>query len=130
MIIDKLSDKFFLDFAKRVTKKEVDLYCHNIKRDERSIKLDILLGGESEDERKFVFKDTSCDYFDGSQRAHGSIKFDVSQFWVVKLIRSDELTDDEKVYILNRYNSKVDAQTRMIVEEQEKKKLNPEMLTL
>ena len=62
MKINKLNNKFFVDFASYMLDVDVSLYESDleIKRNENNIKLRVYLGGEMEDGRKFVFKDDKC----------------------------------------------------------------------
>ena len=104
MIIDKLNKNVFYNFVSE--KLGIDVinyeYDMHMQRNENSIQLKLYLGGEMEDERDFLFKDSRCIF--RSLNLHLNSQ-DLSYDWVNFLVaNADELTEEEKQIIVNKYN--------------------------
>ena len=110
MKINKLNNKFFCDFASKILGIDVCLYKEDMQiiRTEKSVKMKIYLGGESEDERSFFFKDDKCVFIDYSIKAQSN---DLSFDWVSYVLENvDELTNEEKMEIMNQYNANIEEE--------------------
>jgi exonuclease III len=110
MRINKLSDKVFYDFASAVIGINVELYrgVLQMSKTDKGVKLKLNLGGEKEDERKFLFQDTRCVYVNNAQ---GEPKKDISYNWIMYLLQYvDELEERDKVAIVDEYNNNLEKE--------------------
>ena len=110
MRINKLSDKVFYDFASAVIGINVELYREvlQMSKTDKGVKLKLYLGGEKEDERKFLFQDTRCVYVNNAQ---GEPKKDISYNWIMYLLQYvDELEERDKVAIVDEYNNNLEKE--------------------
>ena len=109
MIINKLNDNFFFDFASSVLGENVSLYKQDlhIERNEDKVKLEVFLGGEMEDGRKLLFKDFKCVFKHCGCLNQNST--DLSYEWVSYLLDyADELTDEDKQELVDKYNENIE----------------------
>lgn len=109
MKINKLNNEFFYDFASWVLGVDVELYKHDLilERANDKIKLKVFLGGEMEDGRKLLFKDEKC-VFKHCGCFNCESK-DISVQWIKYLLEyADELTDEDKQEIVDKYNENIE----------------------
>ena len=108
MIINKLNDNFFFDFASCILGEDVSLYKQDlfIERNEDKVKLKVFLGGEMEDGRTFQFKDNKCVFKHcGCLNQNAT---NLSYEWVSYLLEcSEDLNDLEKQQIVEAYNKEI-----------------------
>ena len=108
MKINKLNDDFFLDFISQKLELNVRLYKHDLQitRTESAIKVKFYMGGESEDERRFAFKDEKCIF---TSNLHNQPPQDISYEWVTYVLEyADELTEPERKEIVEAYNRNIE----------------------
>ena len=113
MKINKLNNKFFVNFASYMLNVDVSLYESDleIKRNENNIKLRVYLGGEMEDGRKFVFKDDKC-IFKNAALLSETVR-DVSYEWVNYLLENaDELSEEDRKEIVDDYNENIENEIK------------------
>lgn len=110
MIVNKLNNSTFYDFASEIMGHDITLYKESLTvvKSEKGVKIKLYLGGEREDERKFFFQDIKCFYFNyASQDKEQDISYD----WVNYVLNNaDELTDDEKDELVDAYNNNIEEE--------------------
>ncbi len=107
MIINKLKDEDFFDFASKIIGTDVTHFHYDLSlvRLEDKIRFNVFVGGEGDDARSMQFKDGSCHY---NNHAHGSNNQDISRIWVKHLLESGLLTANEKERIVAIYNARLE----------------------
>ena len=108
MIINKLENKAFKEFATKIIGVDINLYKEDLRiiRSDNHINLQVYLGGEADDGRSLEFRDFTCFY---ANNAHGRSNQEISRVWVKFLMNRDELTDEEKAYIVQSYNNRIQS---------------------
>lgn len=117
MKITKLNDEFFYDFASEALGLDVGLYRHDLEllRSDKVIKLKLYLGGESEDCRKFLFRDEKCVFRNCS---HNQQDRDISYDWVKYVVKyANELSNADKQEIVNKYNNNIEHDIKQYAEQ-------------
>ena len=107
MIIDKLNNEIFYDYASLKTGINVRLFRHDLTLTKKTnnIELFVYIGGESGDARKFIFGDDVCLYANAS---NGTTK-DISYDWLNYVIKNnDELSDKDIERLVTRYNLRIE----------------------
>ena len=117
MKISKLNDGFFYNFVSEVLGFEVSLYRHDLElfKTDKVVKLKLFLGGESDDCRKFLFRDERCVFKNCS---HNEQDRDISYDWVRYVVKyANELSNEEKQEIVNKYNNNIEHDIKQYAEQ-------------
>ena len=123
MIIHKLEDKELIKFASKVVGTDLRHYLADMQivNSENFIKLQVYLGGESDDGRSFRFKDDCCIY---TNHQHRDGSKDISHAWVEFVLDCEELTPDDKNEIIRRYNARIDRKIEAYRDKMNVEKVN------
>lgn len=106
MKIKELNENVFYDFVSRQINANVKFFKEDLKlkRTDSEVKIKFYVGGESADERRFVFTDDTCMYYNA---AFNQVT-DKSREWVTYL--ADEVCETEEYanYFIDKYNEKIE----------------------
>ena len=116
MKIEELDNEVFYNFATMQSGEDVSLYKADLvfEKTDSFVKLRFYIGGESDDERKFIFTDDTCKFHNG----HTQTTIDLSRDWIEYLAYDIYECDEEANYFVSKYNSKIDSQIKLYAQQQ------------
>ena len=124
MKISKLDNEFFFDFMLEKFGVDARLFKDDtqVRRKEDKIVISVYLGGESEDERKFSFKDNECLFKNCAQWDRVQ---NVSREWVMYLLdNADVFTQGEMYEIVESYNQNIENDIAAFVQQRKSSIIN------